>query len=460
MALGLNLADHGVLGTGTDPTMFKPPGYPLFVAAVLVGTVGPPPPTEALSRFPGTSELHGMALPYEPAYLERAARVVYWAHAVLLGGAAALLFLWFSECYRAGVALIAALLFGGNPYSVILAGMLHYSVLHLFALVAGGYVLHRALRQEGPAVRTWVAAGLVWGLVTLIRPVTLLLPPFVFLAILLSTRFSWTRSLSRALVFTAGMALAIAPWTLRNYALSGHVVPVSAQGWMSVWAATVRPVPIQPNHYRWKTLRDRLMPLLKRVPQERLRSDPESVADNLAMEAELREVTLRNLRRRPGVYLQNMARSFVTFNLHVNSVLVKVYQRLQVPGPPLGDWYWPGNPQDFHPPHASRAFAAFVAVLTVLGGAGVVLAARDADPTLLAPGAVYLCLLVAHSATWMDLMYYYVKLPLVFAFAFFLVDRAHRWPVFRVGGRPVSAGSALTALLAAWGLGLSGSVLA
>jgi hypothetical protein len=250
------------------------------------------------------------------------------------------------------------------------------------------------------------------------------------------------------------MALTIAPWTARNYARSGHVVPVNAQTWMAVWPATARVVEIQPNHYRWKAMRDRWMIVLKRVPSERLRSDPNSIEDNLALEAELRDVALRNLGRRPAVYVQNVARSFLTFNLHINSVLVKVFQRLQQPEP-LKDWYWPGDPQDFYPPHASRAFAGWIAVLTAFGGAGLLLAARDRDPALLAPLAVYVCLLVAHAITWVDLMYYYVKLPLLVAFAFYFVDRAHRWAAGRFAGRALSVGALLSVLLGLWGIGLT-----
>lgn len=458
LALGLNLAAHGVLGDGSQATVFKPPGYPAFLWMVLTLSLGPPAHAEAPARFPPSSELAGLDVPYEASYLERAARVVYWSHAFLLAAAAGLLFVWFSEWFRQGVALAAGLLFGLNPYSVILIGTLHYSVLHLLALIAACYLLQRALRAEPWRPWALLAAGVGFGLVTLIRPITLILPPFVFLALLLRSRLAWGRSLGAAVVFTAGMALAIAPWTVRNYRVSGRVIPVNAQFWMGVWAATVRPVPVQPNHYRWKALRDRWMPVLKRVPQQRLRGDPRSIPDNLAVEAELKQVSLRNLGQRPHVYVGNVLRSFLTFNLHINSVLVKVFQNLQTPGVVMKDWYWPGDPQDFYPSHASRAFAALIAALTILGAAGLMLAARERDPTLLAPGAVYLCLLIAHSLTWMDLMYYYVKLPLLFAFAFFFVDRAHRW-TWWMAGRRLSVGGVLNVLLAGFGLLLTVWVL-
>lgn len=458
LALGLNLAADHVFGNGSEATVFKPPGYPLFVSTVLVLTLGPPARADAPARFPNSSELAGLSVPYEASYVERAARVVYWSHAIALALAASLLFLWLSESLRESVALAGSLLFGLNPYSVILVGMLHYSVLHLFTLIAACYLLDRALRGEPWSTRMLIAAGVAFGVATLVRPVTLILPPFVFVALLLRSGFSWARSLRAVCFFTVGMILPIAPWTARNHVVSGRVIPVNAQLWMNVWAATARPVDIQPNHYRWKALRDRWMLILKRVPAQRLQTDPESIADNLAMEAELRDVSLRNLGRRPGVYAQNVLRSFLTFNLHINSVVVQVFQYLQTPGAVIKDWYWPGDPQDFHAPRASRAFAGLVSVLTLLGAAGLALAAWKRDPTVLAPAAVYACLLVAHSLTWMDLMYYYVKLPLLFAFAFFFVDRAHRWE-WRLAGRRLSVGASLNVLLLGFGLVLSAWVL-
>lgn len=148
--------------------------------------LAPTPSRGFPSRFPATSELEGLVVPYEPSYLERAARIVYWSNAVLLAAAASLLFIWLSDCFRRGVALVAGLLFGLNPYSVILAGVLHYSILHLLAVIAGCYLLHRAMRREdGRPSWALLAAGIAWGLATLIRPMTVILPPFVFGALLL-----------------------------------------------------------------------------------------------------------------------------------------------------------------------------------------------------------------------------------------------------------------------------------
>jgi hypothetical protein len=149
----------------------------------------------------------------------------------------------------------------------------------------------------------------------------------------------------------------------------------------------------------------------------------------------------------------------VSFNLHINSVILKVYQRIQQPGKPLGDWYWPGDPQQFHPGHAARAFEALIAALTLLSAASLALAARARAIVLLAPAAVYACFVVAHAITWMDLMYYYVKVPFLLAFAFFVVDRAYAWPAPRAFGRSFSIGAVLTCTLTAWSVALAVWVL-
>ena len=80
LALSLNVAAHGVLGERREPTVFKPPGYPLLVSAVLRTFVGRPPATESVSTFSDPPELVGLALPFEKDYVQRAVRAVYWSN--------------------------------------------------------------------------------------------------------------------------------------------------------------------------------------------------------------------------------------------------------------------------------------------------------------------------------------------------------------------------------------------
>jgi hypothetical protein len=456
LGLGLNVRTQGVFGDGQEPTVFKPPGYPAFIAVVLLAGGEKPVRIDKYTTYPAWSDLHGLTLPYDPADVARAVSAVYWAQALALSAAAALLFLWLCRVAREPVAFAGAVLFGLSPHTLILVGFLHYSVLHLLLMIAGALALERALSAAPPSRGWWVAAGLVWGLATLVRPVTLLLPPFVLATLLLRRRTRWRMALAATVTFTLGMAAVLAPYTARNYARSGTLIPVSAQVWMNLWAASLSDVPPQPDHIRWKAIRDPLMRILKRVPEKPLRTDPETVRDSLLLEKEFRRLTLRNLGRSPGVYSANVAASLWTLVRDVPTVLVKNFQYMGRPEATVRDWYSLGHRQDFFPPGASRASAWMVHALGLLALAALLVDLRHRDPALLVAATLWLCVVVAHALVWMDLLYYYVTLPFVFVGGFRGLDIALGWLGRRAGG--VWEGAVL-ALFLALGIGLAAWVL-
>ncbi|MFI5183625.1 MAG: hypothetical protein ACHQNV_04440, partial [Vicinamibacteria bacterium] len=82
------------------------------------------------------------------------------------------------------------------------------------------------------------------------------------------------------------------------------------------------------------------------------------------------DAAFRNIGGHPWVYVRNCVRSFTTFTLAINSVFVRVFQYLQT---------------------ASRAFSWLVA-------------------------AVYASISAVHTFVYMDLMYFYVKVPFLLIF--------------------------------------------
>ena len=139
---------------------------------------------------------------------------------------------------------------------------------------------------------------------------------------------------------------------------------------------------------------------------------------------------LRNLRRSPGVYLDSVVSGFLTFNLDINSVLLKAFQYLQTPGARLRDsWFDVGHPQTFHPGTLSTVFSVYMSILTALAGGGAWIAWRRKDLELMAPATVYLCLAVGHALTYMDLMYYYQRVPFLYVFVASLGEAGHHWSV-------------------------------
>jgi hypothetical protein len=239
----------------------------------------------------------------------------------------------------------------------------------------------------------------------------------------------------RTAVLVGVMLLALSACTLRNYVLSGRVVPVNAQFWLSIWPAAIRSSDPDPNRYRWKEIRRPFRRLLKRVALGTERTDPYGVSDNLRVEEAARRSVLASLSRSPRTYLGNVLDSFYSYHVHVNSILIGLYRYVQTPGRRLKSWYWPGQDQEAYASPIAGGFEVLLSGLSLVALAGLLWSLRAGGPPLLATASVHVCLALAHSITWMDLMYYFTKWPFVIVFAFACLQWALRSRTLSVGGR-------------------------
>ncbi len=427
--LGTNLAIHGTLGVDREPVVYRSPGYPLFVAAVLHAYVDVP--------AAGSPEAH------TPAFQAASADAVYISQCLLLAVTSSLVFLWLALGVSVELAFLGGLLFGTNPYAVALTTFLHYDVLHLFVLVAACLALEVAFQR--PFRGAFVVAGAAWGLATLVRPVTLAFPPFALLICLARTWPDRARGFRQAVVLTATMAAVIAPWTARNYVVTGHLIPVNAQTWQATWGTTVAPLGAHPDRYKWFVIaRDHYRPIYVSVVGERFNYEAFTRA-NLALEEAFRREALANIRSRPEVYLGNAAASFVSLHADINAILLTAFRRLQAPGA-SGEarWFWLDSPGNLERSGEAKAFAVLAGTLALLSAAALVHGWRRGDRFLLVPGLAWLCLALMHAATYMDLLYYYVKLPFLVVLPFTWLDRL-----------PARWGVGLGGVLVAWALALS-----
>ena len=265
--------------------------------------------------------------------------------------------------------------------------------------------------------------------------------PLLVLVMILARGLRGRRAVIAALAFSLAMAAVIAPWTARNYRLTGRLVPINVQGWAALWVSTVVPLRLDPNEYQWAAISGAyLRPIYLRVTGEEY-DYLGYLRHNVVLESALKEEALRNMRRQPQVYLWNVARGFTSLALQINTSLVSVFQRIQRTGETVKQsWFWEHAEAERAETRASRATGVLAALLTALAGIGIARGVVRRDPFLVVPGLVYLCVAVAHALTLVDYMYYYVKLPFLIVFAALGTDALGAW------GRRIAAGLVALAL--------------
>jgi hypothetical protein len=374
-----------------------------------------------------------------------------------------ILFLYLANYLRLRNAAVLAALFGFNPYLIILTGLFHYDILHIFLTVVSIYSLSNVM-ERGPDKygANVILAGAFWGLTTLTRPISLLLPPFVLLMFLIKFQRRWRPLLKSCIFFFIGMSLAILPNTIHNYTLTGRIIPVNAQSSIALWGATVKKLERAPNHYRWWELGYKEgMRIYRKVTGSNQYSYPRYVNHIIQLEDEFKSEALNNLRLKPGVYIYNFFVDFLTFNLDINSVFIKIFKAIQDPDVKINKkWLARGAPQDFYSSFRANAFKYNVYLLTLFGFIGIGIALNQKDLSLLVPGLVYLCFCFAHSLTYMDLMYYYIKIPFLYIFSGYLVNAVDRKQItVPFAGFKISAASIINGVLILFGVWLVTAII-
>lgn len=99
--------------------------------------------------------------------------------------------------------------------------------------------------KRGADWRWMAAAGALMGAAALVRPTVLAIPALVLAAEL--ARRDWRKAIAATGLFAAGMAVVIAPWTIRNAIVMDSPILVSTNGGTQLWMGTVS------DSYYWPT---------------------------------------------------------------------------------------------------------------------------------------------------------------------------------------------------------------
>ena len=189
------LAGHGYQ-TGAGPIAYIPPGYPLWLAFVYY--------------FAGHSLL--------------AAKLV---NSLLAIFTIYLVYLLAKNIFTQRIALLSALLVALMPSLILYAGLLASENLAIPLFLAAIYFYRRAL--ETKQSRYCIGAGLIMGLTIMVRPITLLVP-VVWLVYYLLHKPTLKQFIFHSALLGICTLAPILPWTIRNYLVFQHFIPISTNG--------------------------------------------------------------------------------------------------------------------------------------------------------------------------------------------------------------------------------------
>jgi hypothetical protein len=420
-ALGQRLYRTGSLAAGSDPGVLRPPGYPAFVAATL--------------RFRDAfAAMRGL----EPTQVGADEDAVLLGQCLVVAATATAIFAFGAMLLPALEAACVGLVFACGPISLALVGLSSYQTLHVLGLAVGTVQLAFAARLPRGKPLDGLLPGVLWGAATLIRPVSLILPPFVFLLARIRRGGAWRAAALFTLLFTVGMAFPILPYTVRNYHVTGRFVLVNVQAGFQLWGATEPRPPSPDDSLSWLDLWHQYgITIYRRVTGDAEYDLAVFSSHVIELEAAFRREALRNLRRRPSVYLHNLVDNLERFC-----------------GDPMASWPMTFADQNHLPRARTRLLVgAYSLGLLLLALPGLARGLWRRDPAAWTLFLVFCSLASAHVIGFFYERYSYVKLPLL-AMAFTITLTSLR-------GRSIALGPAhvrlrLAAVLAVAALVCSG----
>ena len=129
---------------------------------------------------------------------------------------------------------------------------------------------------------------------------------------------------------------------------------------MAIWGSTVLKFERTPNHYKWWAVwYSEGLPLFQKITNQAEFTYHSRVANIFLMEEKFKEAAIENLKEKPGVYLSNIFTNFLTLQLDINSVYIKIYQFIQKRGNKFQKHWFAGNlrqMRDANHLHLSRHF--------------------------------------------------------------------------------------------------------
>lgn len=138
------------------------------------------------------------------------------------------------------VGCIASLISAMYPFLVVLTRELLSETLFVFVLTAWMWFVVCRDSESLITPGNQAVSGVLQGIFTLVRAVTLLLPGWVLVWQVLQARQVGGKALRASLVMVVFFVLTLTPWTIRNYLVHNAFVPVATEGGEMLWIFKVK----------------------------------------------------------------------------------------------------------------------------------------------------------------------------------------------------------------------------
>jgi len=249
---------RGYVNAADMPTAWRPPAYPVFLAGVY--------------EIAGVSVLK--------------ATIVQ----VILGGLTVLMLTVLGAMILGWPrGLIAGVIAAVYPAFVWLPRLLLSENLSLFLMLVSLSAIILYLRTS--RIIWIVVFGVLCALNSLVRGGNLFLPMVVALGLLLLHWRNWKQLVAPLLAMTIAFIVTLLPWTIRNYRVFHHVVPIATQDGLTLYGSYWPPE--RNSRLIWGTLPGDEDPAIRTAEQ---------TGDEVSASTYLNQLTRQRLRENPGFF--------------------------------------------------------------------------------------------------------------------------------------------------------------
>lgn len=276
------------------------------------------------------------------------------------------------------------------------------------------------------------------------------------------------------------MLVVLGPLTIRNYLLTNRLIFVNAQGGVALWGSTVEKLPQDNVDDPWKIIWYRHgMPIFSKITGSSTYKSRLFYKNILKLNQEFKKQAIANILHRPDIYFHNIIRNFILFTFGNSKGMIIRFIMIQPINEKQSQHFFsqlrtqkiPENVLPVIEEIKGKRFLnrreinqaikrkigveqyyklkkqlyncflnedllavtilykMITGVLTLLGILGICVAIYKKGTALLIPVMIFFSFCIAHSITYSNYRYLYIKIPFLIIFYGYLMDRTEMYRI-------------------------------